>query len=258
MTKKTLPASAFGLSWVLPEAGDLITKSLAPSFVFVDYETFINTNVRHRLAKRSIDAYVSMSAPYTLLASLYGWEEAAQIVMGTKEKKALDRATDYISHSITTAADAGADALVFCDDLCGTSSPLPDPLFVMENLIPLYACFVQEADAVGLPLVFHSDGDIHEYYAGIAQAGFAGVHIAHPSFEQTRALFESAREQDLIPLGGLIAAHATNQEVDKLSDFAIDLAHSGPVLICDDGEVSTKEQFEHVITVLANVRATCS
>ncbi len=257
MTVKTLPTSGFGLSWVLPEAKDLVTKSLAPSFVFVDYETFANTNVGYRLAKRGIDAYVSLTAPYMLLASIYGWNESLRVMSGNGNPKALARAVEYLSSSIEASAQAGADAIVICDDICGHEAPLVDPILVTEAFMPLYEQFVAMAQAVGLPAIHHSKGDIHEYYTGLAQCGFEGVHIAHPALAQTKALFESAREQQLTPFGGLVSAYASADSAQELYDFAIELAQTSPAMICDDGAVGSKDEFENIIDVLTKVKAAC-
>ncbi|NTU89850.1 MAG: hypothetical protein HGA54_08145 [Actinobacteria bacterium] len=255
MDNAELPTSAFGLSWVIAEGRDLITKSLAPSFVFVDYETFANTNVRHRLAKRKIDAYVSLCAPLGLLASMYGWDQAQRISAHLDGVEAYERTCSYISKSMEMALELGADALVICDDLCGSKGPLLGPLFVIEHLIPLYERFAQEARAIGLPIIFHSDGDIREYYPALASAGYTGVHIAHPDFEQTEQLFDAAREVNLVPLGGLVSAQAKAETAETLADFAIALASKGPTLICDDGAVKSLEEFEIIIDALARCRS---
>lgn len=254
MTRSALPTSGFGFSWVLPFGKDLLTKSVAPSFLFVDNATFSNTNIRHRLAKRMIDAYVSINAPFWLLASVYGWDEAASELSSDDDTDVVEHACNYVVQAMESACDNGADAIVLCDDLCGSKGPLLDPLFVVEHLLPLYTRFGDKAEELGVPLIFHSDGDIREYYPHLANDGFAGIHVAHPNFEQTTELFDSVREQGMVPLGGLVSSHATEGS-DKLGSFASGLLASGPALICDDGAVNTREQFEPIVEAMRICRA---
>lgn len=254
MTTATIPQTAFGLSWALPYGKELLTKSLAPSFVFVDFETFANTNVAHRLSKRGISAYVSINAPLQLLTSLYGWDEAVSIASGTGQTRALDQAVEYVERSMRAAAEAGASAVVLCDDLCGTSNPQPSPLFVVGSLVPLYQRFGRIARSAGIPLIFHSEGDIHEYYSAFAESGYAGVHIAHPTFEQTAELFAAAREHGLTPIGGIVCSQLLKGKTDEAVEFAANLCAGGPALICDDGRATSEDEMRQVIDAMAAVR----
>jgi len=254
MTNAQLPSSGFGLSWVLAEGRDLITKSLAPSFVFVDYETFVNTNVNHRLDKRGIAAYVSINAPVGLLTSLYGWDEALATVARGDSYPGCRRAVDYVLSSIGQAYEAGASAIVLCDDLCGTHVPTVDPRMVVEHFLPFYERFAAATSELGIPLIFHSDGDIRTYYEILAADGFDGVHVAHPNFEQTGEMFEAARAAGLRPLGGLVSSRAADTDVHGLATFAAGLLAGGPALICDDGAATTPQQLESMVAALAEAR----
>lgn len=258
MTVPALPTSGFGFSWVLPYGKDLLTKSVAPSFLFIDYSTFSNTNIRHRLTKRMIDAYVSISAPFWLLASVYGWDEARLKMTSPESTEALEHACAYINQCMEDARDAGADAIVLCDDLCGSKGPVPDPLFVVESILPLYDGFARKADELGIPLIFHSDGDIREYYPHLANDGFMGVHVAHPAYDQTAELFDAVRAQGMIPLGGLITARAEDDGPGKLAHFAAELASAGSALICDDGAVDSAEQLEPMVAAMQRARELAS
>ena len=253
MPDTDLPSSGHGLSWVLADGRDLITKTLAPSFVFVDLETYVNTNVCQRLRKRSIAAYVSVSAPTMLLASLYGHTRAIEMLCSEKEDVAVKRAVDYVCQAFESASAAGADALIICDDLCGVASPIVDPLKVMECIIPGYAAFTAKAAELELPLVFHSMGDIRDYYAALASEGFAGVHVSHPVPETVSEMFTAAREAGLVPLGGLIGTRVEDG-AESLAGYARGLEESGPALICDDGTIKDLDGLKVVTDALAILR----
>lgn len=254
MANVELPTSGFGLSWVLAEGRGLVTKSLAPSFVFVDYETFINTNVEQRLDKRSIDAYVSISAPIGLLTSLYGWDSALEMIARGDADPACQRAIGYGIRAVEQAVEAGASAIVLCDDLCGVHVPLVDPRMVVDHFLPFYERFAEKAHELDVPLIFHSDGDIRTYYEILATDGFSGVHIAHPDLHQTGELFSAARDCGLRPLGGLVSARCADTDVEQLAHFAAHLLEEGPALICDDGAAVTTQQLNALVAALARTR----
>ncbi|MGN0034576.1 MAG: hypothetical protein ACI364_02450 [Coriobacteriales bacterium] len=252
MAASELPSQGFGFSWVLPFGKDLLTKSVAPSFVFVDYATFSNTNVSHRLAKRMIDAYVSVNAPLWLLASVYGWDDARDRL--ASDDDARGQACAYVERALEDAAAGGADALVLCDDLVGANGPVPDPLFIVEHVLPLYERFAAKAHELSLPIIYHAEGDIREYYPYLAQEGFDAVHVAHPGYEQTEELVTAVRDAGMTPLGGLIGARVAKDGAGKLADFARRLVEDGPLLVCDDGAVSDADELSVVIEALAMVR----
>lgn len=250
-----LPAVGFGLTWVLPEGTDLISKSLAPSFLFVDCDRFMGSNVRQRFDKRHIAAFVSIPGPLSILAKKYGFL-AIQHKVGTPELFSLiAAAADQVSAVIRSVVQEGADAIVLCDDLCGDACPLPDPLFISERLIPFYRRFAQEASRLDVPIVFRSTGDIREYYPALAESGYAAVHIAHPQREQVEALFAAARTDGLTPMGGIPGVGMLDYGVAATADFTLGLLDGGPALICDDGSLQGAEQIACATQVLARVRA---
>jgi hypothetical protein len=249
MAASELPTNGFGFSWVLPFGKDLLTKSVAPAFLFVDYGSFLNTNISHRLNKRMIDAFVSINAPYWLLASLYGWDEALS-KLESNEGGARDQACDFVERAMDDAARGGAEAIVLCDDLCGAVGPVPDPLFVVEHVLPLYAGFVEKARSLSMPIIFHADGDIREYYPYLAHAGFDAVHVAHPSYDQTRELCAAVREAGMLPFGGFVGARVERDGIDELVAFVRRLLSEGPLVVCDDGALKTKEQLAKVIEAM--------
>lgn len=254
MADGALPTSGFGFSWILDSGKDLVTKSLSPDFVFVDYETFVNTNVRHRLAKRSIAAYVSLCAPTGLLASLYGWQKAIDVMSDESDPATCRRALDYIFSSVDRAEEEGADAIILCDDLCGEKAPIMDPRFVIEHVLPDYQRIADHVAERGLPIIYHSTGDIREYYSALASDGYSAVHIVHPGYEQTEELFEAARRAGLLPMGGIIASRTGKDDPSEIARFAAARCAEGGALICDDGSRDSIEDIEEIIGILQTAR----
>ncbi len=250
-----LSTVGFGLTWVIPEGTDLISKSLAPSFLFVDCDRFLGSNVRQRFDKRHIAAFVSITGPLGILADKYGDRGIQHAAESREGLSYIAAVADRVSTTIRSVAQGGADAIVLCDDLSGDSCPLADPLFVTERLMPLYRRFAGEAGQLDVPIAFRSMGDIREYYPALSEAGYAAVHIAHPHREQVEALFAAARANGLTPMGGIPGTGILDYGVASTTDFALGLLDDGPALICDDGQLQGTEQIARATQVLARVRA---
>lgn len=249
-----LPSTGRGFSWVPQDSWELIVKSLKPTFVFVDCDEFVSSNVNHRLNKRGIDAYVAVTAPLGVVARRYGWAEAFKMTELPDRRGAFNDALPLVLDAVDQALLAGADAIVVCDDLCGTKGPLINPLFVMGDLMDLYARIAEKVVASGVPAIFHSDGDIREYYPALAAAGFAGVHVSHPYAETVELMMRAAHEQNLAALGGIVTAHMLSRPVEELVQQAKALQELvGTVLICDDGGLQESAEVERVIEVLRSL-----
>lgn len=253
MPAPKLAQEGFGLSWVYPEGADYIKKSLAPTFLFFDSEQFNGSNASHRLKKRGIAAYVSVAGPLRVLAYGSNLRHAVELASDADGASALERATKRAAQSIEIAAAAGADAIVVCDDFL-EAGVVVAPLLVMDALMPCYRALVEAATAAGLPAIFSASGDIRDYYPALSEAGFAGVHVAHPEREGVAALFDAARASNLVPVGGIIGAEGSAVEINDAAQFACGLALAGPALICDDGHLDGVEQIGRAVTVLTATR----
>lgn len=249
MTDTGLPVTGRGLTWVLSDGRDLITKTLAPSFVFVDLETYVNTNACHRLQKRHISPYVSVNAPSLLLASVYG-DKAFETLCQDDNDAVVTRAQEYVCEAFESACAAGAEALILCDDL-RVAEKLPEGhAIVNRRIMPMYQVFADKAKELGLPLIFHSPGDIRDYLQTLAIEGFSGVHVSHPDPSLVTALFGSARAAGLRPLGGLVGSKVP-EGPEELARLANELEAAGPALICDDGTVKDIDGLRTITAALA-------
>lgn len=255
-----LPLSAQGFSWVPQDSWELMVKSLKPKFVFVESDNFISTNINHRLNKRGISAYVSVSAPLGIVTRKYGWVDALKMTERRKDYQVFEEAAHLVKKTIDQAVLAGADAIVICDDLCGANSPLVHPLFVIGELVPLYTQIADKIKAAGIPAIFHSDGDIREYYPALYDAGFDAVHVAHPSYETTLLMAQAALDRGLSVLGGIVTAHLLERPLEEQVQQAkafmqLEKTHGSKhsILLCDDGGLQSKEETARVIEIVRSI-----
>jgi hypothetical protein len=160
---------------------------------------------------------------------------------------ALDGLTMQAQDLIMKGAGIGADTVVVADDVAGSTGPLVSPDYFNEHLVERYALLVATAASAGLRTVFHSDGDTRVFLAGIARAGFIGLHggggLDQESFER---LLLATREQGLTLLGGLDSARLGEgpDAAMRAGTRAGMLASAGGLIVTDDGGMTTVEEIE--------------
>ncbi len=76
------------------------------------------------------------------------------------------------------AVELGAEVLVLGDDAAHKSGPMISPPMWREFVLPYHRRIV---DAVDVPFIWHSDGDIRPLLPMAVEAGFAGVHGLEPA-----------------------------------------------------------------------------
>jgi uroporphyrinogen decarboxylase len=76
------------------------------------------------------------------------------------------------------AVELGAEVLVLGDDAAHKSGPMISPSMWRELVLPYHR---QIVEAVNVPFIWHSDGDIRPLLPMAVEAGFAGVHGLEPA-----------------------------------------------------------------------------
>jgi hypothetical protein len=87
----------------------------------------------------------------------------------------------------------------------------------------------------------------------VSRAGFAAMHLAGVGDEALGRLFGQARSAGLAVIGGLGArtlAHGLVGGVRTGTRLAV-LARSGPLLVADDGGITTPKEFAALLAAIS-------
>jgi hypothetical protein len=166
---------------------------------------------------------------------------------------ALEAAQTAMLRAIADGVANKADAIVVADDLAGASGPLASPEYLVANVLPRLARAAAAARAAGRPAVLHSDGDVTAMLRAVSRAGFAAMHLAGVGDEALGRLFGQARSAGLAVIGGLGArtlAHGLVGGVRTGTRLAV-LARSGPLLVADDGGITTPKEFAALLAAIS-------
>lgn len=262
----------FGLSYVPPDAlGPVVGAVHAPahdlaeacaalgaSFAFVPADAPWSEEAVAALGEESVAPLLSIAGPLWPVIEARGTAEGLRATLTQPEQVGfeLDRRLDGLMTEVARAARLGARGIVLAEDLAGTRGPLVAPDFAIAELMPRYERVVREARSLGMPGVFHSDGDLRPLLTAIARAGFVAIHggggLGYPAFER---LFWASREEGLAVTGGLLTSALVNPAAaEALGSKVGVLAKAGGLFVADDGGITTPEEVDSLVLALGAAR----
>lgn len=98
------------------------------------------------------------------------------------------------------AVELGAELIVMGDDAGAGSGPMISPRMWRTFVLPAHR---QIVEALPVPVIWHSDGNIEALLPMAVEAGFAGVHGLEPAVGMHLAAIRRAFGQDLILMGNV-------------------------------------------------------
>lgn len=162
----------------------------------------------------------------------------------------LHAALDEVRH----AANLGIRALIVADDLAGEEGPLVSPDYVHEALFPCYRRLAQQARQVGIIPLFHSDGDVRALVPAFARAGYAGLHPGGVAATRLSGIAEALWSHGLVAIGGIHARNLLSGTREEAGS-AVSLSRKGPMLVADDGGISSAEELAAFVTAARAVHS---
>jgi uroporphyrinogen decarboxylase len=133
--------------------------------------------------------------------------------------KLLEARTEWCITVYQKAASLGADVLVLGDDAGHNDGPMISPRMWRKFVLPHHRRIV---DAVDVPMIWHSDGNIESLLPMAIEAGFVGVHALEPSAGMDLGKVKREFGQDLVLMGNVDVnvlcgsdLEAVRREVDR-------------------------------------------
>lgn len=107
----------------------------------------------------------------------YSFQEA-MVLIGRQPARAGRIISDRLRQSLPLArnlVDSGARGVMIADDLAFNRGPYVSPEFMREHLFPSLAAAVSTLKAWGVPVFFHSDGNLTALLNDLVKTGFDGL-----------------------------------------------------------------------------------
>jgi len=128
------------------------------------------------------------------------------------------------------SVEAGADAILIADDLAFNTGTFVDPEYLRSDYFPILKTMVMEIKKHGLPVFFHSDGDLRTIIPDLIDCGIDALQSCDPNANMDIPTLKSEYGQDLAFMGNIdvdLLANGTVNEVENTTRTLIHDARSG-------------------------------
>jgi len=112
----------------------------------------------------------------------------------------LEARTEWCIAMYQKAASLGADVLVLGDDAAHSEGPMISPRMWRQLILPYHRQIVQALD---VPVIWHSDGNVESLLPMAVEAGFVGIHGVDPVAGMDLAKIKREFGQDLVLIGNV-------------------------------------------------------
>lgn len=134
-------------------------------------------------------------------------------------RRLLDLRTEWCVAMFKEAVRLGAEVLVLGDDAGHKQGPMISPEMWREYILPQHCRIVE---AVPVPVIWHSDGNVADLLPMAVEAGLAGFHGLEPAAGMDLAAIKATYGRTLALIGNVDAQvlcgedlHAVRREVDR-------------------------------------------
>ncbi|NNG00214.1 MAG: hypothetical protein HKM93_12590 [Desulfobacteraceae bacterium] len=117
--------------------------------------------------------------------------------------KELERMSDQVMSSMIQGVCAGAHGIIIADDIAYNQGTYISPSMVEQYLKPFWEIQTMKAAELGVPVFFHSDGNLDKVLPAIASAGFAGLQCIESAAGMDIGKIKVRYNQSLCLMGGL-------------------------------------------------------
>lgn len=129
----------------------------------------------------------------------------------------LQEVTAQVITDIKVGVDAGAHGIIIADDIAYRQGTYISPVFIENEMLPIWRVQVTAAKKLDVPVFFHSDGNLNAVLSPIATSGFDGLQCIEPAAGMDIRQVKLRYGDDLCLMGNLDPAllYDPAAEVDK-------------------------------------------
>ncbi len=139
--------------------------------------------LREWRSETDLFVFALVDGPFSAAAKAWGWEQA--LVKLTRLSPDVPRfmaeAVVEQAEFVQRLAEAGADGLLIGDDIAYRRSAYIKPDALRKSYFPYLTVLVQACQRTGLPVVFHSDGNLWEVLEDLVATGINGIQGLEPA-----------------------------------------------------------------------------
>jgi uroporphyrinogen decarboxylase len=138
--------------------------------------------LREWRSETDLFVFALVDGPFSAAAKAWGWEQA--LVKLTRLPPDVPRfmaeAVVEQAEFIQRLAAGGADGILVGDDIAYRRSAYVQPAALRQSYFPYLTVLVEACQQAGLPVVFHSDGNLWEVLEDLVATGINGIQGLEP------------------------------------------------------------------------------
>lgn len=149
--------------------------------------------------------FALVDGPFSAAVRAWGWEETL-VRFGRQAPDLpafLSDAVLDLSERLAAVAAAGADGVIIGDDIAYRRGPYIRPDILARFYFPYLHLLVRAAQDLGLPVVFHSDGNLWSVWDELMRIPLAGIQGLDPMSGMSLALARQRSHRRLCLWGNL-------------------------------------------------------
>ncbi|NQV30157.1 MAG: hypothetical protein HQ508_04650 [Candidatus Marinimicrobia bacterium] len=181
-----------------------------------EVNTFDESLINRWKTETDLFVLATLNAGFDLGYELLGFE---RFMMWTIQARKIMH--EYFEKLIQTnlelakmSVEAGADGILIADDLAFNTGTFVDPAYLRSDYFPLLKEMVTEIKKTGVPVFFHSDGDLRSIIPDLIDCNIDVLQSCDPNANMDIPTLKKEYGQDLVFMG--------NIDVDLLANGSVE------------------------------------
>lgn len=137
----------------------------------------------------------------------------------------LWQASESVAEIMAQVVAAGAHGIILADDIAYQQGTFTSPDFIEQRLLPIWQVQTATAGKLGVPIFFHSDGNLNAVLPAIAAAGFDGLQCVEPAAGMNIREIKQTYGHKLCLMGNLDPALLCEDEPGRGGEDPYDRLH---------------------------------
>lgn len=192
-------------------------------------------------AESDLFVFALVDGPFSAAVRALGWEEALlRFTAGPAEmQEFMAEVVVALSEQVARLAEHGAEGILIGDDIAYRRNTYVRPAALRRSYFPFLTVLVDAAQAAGLPVVFHSDGNLWEIVDDLVASGINGLQGLEPGAGMSLARGRERAGPYLCLWGnvdvGWLSQPLAAQEIQEQVNRLLDPVRGSPVILGTSG-----------------------
>lgn len=192
-----------------------------------DMRTFDPASVTRWKDTTDFFVLATLNAGFDLGYELLGFERFMMWTIQARDtmKRYYEKLIEANLTLALMSADAGADGVLIADDLAFNTGTFVDPSYLRSDYFPILKHMITRIKERGIPVFFHSDGDLRTIIPDLIDCGIDVLQSCDPNANMDIPSLKAEYGKDLAFMGNIDVDLLANGSRDEVVDTTRNLIH---------------------------------